>query len=100
MCSASSGSRGEKLEYDDEQFHVKDTKVYEADVVVAVTNDWRKYFQRKFDDDFADRDKVDKALLVKSDQSQAERDRALEKVLAQSQLGCTLRLASKRPRVS
>ena len=27
-------SRGEKLEYDDEQFHVKDTKVYEADVVV------------------------------------------------------------------
>ena len=41
-------------------------------------------FREKFDDDFADRDKVDKALLVKSDQSQAERDRALEKVLAQS----------------
>jgi hypothetical protein len=77
-------SRGEKLEYDDAQFHVKDNKVYEADVVVPEQNDWRKYFQRKFEDDFADRDKVDKALLVKSDQSQEERDRALEKVLAQS----------------
>ena len=37
--------------------------VYEADVVVENSNDWRKYFDRKFADDFADRDKVDKLYV-------------------------------------
>ena len=76
-------SRGEKVEYDQEAFHVPDVSVVEASVAIPHRNEWSHYFDRKHREVFEDKDKVDKALLV-GNQSKTERGRALQKVLAQS----------------
>ena len=85
---------GEKLEYDDEQFHVKDRTVY-GQVVVMIATTGASIFRGNLMMILLIGIKWIR-LIVKSDQSQ-ERDRALEKVLAQRR-GCRP-LALKRPKV-